>query len=83
MGNPGIIVFQKNIGERVEEGEVIARIINPLPAEHEPATVEVASRTGGLLFARSVDRFARPGRIIAKIAGTRPLCKDEGNLLTL
>ncbi len=81
--HPGIIVFQKNIGEWVGDGEVIARIVNPLPAENEPAAVEVKSRTDGLLFARSVDRFARPGRIIAKIAGTRPLSKNEGNLLTL
>lgn len=80
---PGIVIFQKNIGEWIEEGEVIARIVNPLPVENEPGTVEVTSRTGGLLFARSVDRFARPGRIIAKIAGARPLCRKEGNLLTL
>jgi predicted deacylase len=81
--HPGIIVYQKNIGDWVEQGEMIARIVNPLPAENEPGSVEVTSRTNGLLFARSVDRFARPGRIIAKIAGTRPLCKKEGNLLTL
>jgi predicted deacylase len=79
---PGIIVYLKNIGERIEKGEVLARIVNPLPADNAPDIVEVVSRTDGLLFSRSVDRFARPGRIIAKIAGSAPLSEAEGNLLT-
>ena len=79
----GIIVYLKNLGDRIEEGEVIARIINPLPDNEAQKVVEVKSRTGGLMFSRNVDRFARPGKIIAKIAGSTPLCESEGNLLTL
>ncbi len=79
---PGIIVYLKTIGERIEKGEVIAKIVNPLPADNAPDTVEVVGRTAGLLFSRTVDRFARPGRIIAKIAGSEPLSETEGNLLT-
>jgi len=79
----GIIVYSKDIGEWIDKGEVIARIVNPLPDETSPALVDVTSRTDGLLFSRSVDRFARPGRVIAKIAGTEPLSETEGDLLTL
>jgi len=80
---PGIVVFLKKQGERIKEGEVIAEIINPLPEHEEQRLVEVKSKTNGLIFSRNVDRFARPGRIIAKIAGSNPLCDSEGNLLTL
>lgn len=79
----GIIVYLKGIGEWINKGEVIARIVNPLPDESSSAIVDVTSRTDGLLFSRSVDRFARPGRVIAKIAGTEPLSETEGDLLTL
>ncbi len=80
---PGIVVFFKKQGEWIKEGEVLAEIVNPLPADKEKPVVEVRSRTDGLIFSRNVDRFARPGRIIAKIAGSKPLRKSEGNLLTL
>jgi hypothetical protein len=77
----GTIVYLKKPGDRVAQAESIARIINPLAEDAE--LVEVKSRTDGLLFSRNVDRFARPGRIIAKIAGTEPLTEAEGDLLTL
>ncbi|MCG6931902.1 MAG: M14 family metallopeptidase [Desulfofustis sp.] len=80
---PGIIVYEKRPGDRVGAGETIASIINPLPADDSLSVVEVKSRTDGLIFSRLVDRFARPGRVIAKVAGSRPLCSEEGNLLTL
>ena len=80
---PGIIVYEKRPGDRVGAGETIASIINPLPTDDSLSVVEVKSRTDGLIFSRLVDRFARPGRVIAKVAGSRPLCSEEGNLLTL
>lgn len=79
----GIIVYLKKPGEWLKKGDTIARIINPLPEDNVQKVVEVKSRTDGLLFSRNVDRFARPGKIIAKIAGARALCEAEGNLLTL
>jgi predicted deacylase len=80
---PGIISYLKDVGTHVTKGETVAIIYNPL-AEHEGnRTHEVKSRTEGLLFSRNVDRFARPGRIIAKVAGAAPLREDSGNLLTL
>lgn len=79
----GIVVYLKKQGDWIKEGEVIAKIINPLPENEAQRLVEVKSRTDGLIFSRNVDRFARPGRIIAKIAGSKPLSGKEGNLLTL
>ena len=44
----------------------------------------IVSRTAGLLFARRAHRLARPGMVVAKIAGEAPLPhRAGGNLLTL
>ena len=80
---PGIITYFKQVGASVKKDETIAEIINPL-AEHQAEKIHlVKSSTAGVLFSRNVDRFARPGRIIAKVAGTKPLREDSGSLLTL
>jgi len=82
-GYPGIVTYLKNNGDHVISGEVIAEIINPLPGEGEKKKHLVKSQTEGILFARNYDRFARPGRIIAKIAGKKELRSEDSNLLTL
>jgi predicted deacylase len=80
---PGVVVFHKHPGDAVSSGEVVAEVINPLAAPSSDRVCPIASSTDGLLFARSADRFARPGRILAKIAGEKPLKKKGANLLTL
>lgn len=79
---PGVVVYHKKPGDWVKKNEVIADILNPLPLEGEKQIHPVKSRTEGRLFTRNYDRFARPGRIIAKIAGKIPLRQNSGNLLT-
>lgn len=78
----GILSFVKKPGEIIQEGEVIAYITNPLAGERGLST-PVLSRTTGTLFAIAGERFARPGKIVAKIAGTKPLAEDPSQLLTI
>lgn len=78
---PGVVVFLKKPGDWLSQGDAVAEIINPL-AEGERSRV-VRTVTSGRLFARIADRYARPGRIIAKVAGAEELRPAEGNLLTL
>jgi predicted deacylase len=80
---PGIVTYLKMPGDFVRVGETIAEIINPLPEQDEQKVCPVKSTTDGLLFSINVDRFARPGRILAKVAGSEPLREGDGNLLTL
>jgi len=80
---PGVVVFLKEPCDRVETGAVIAEIVNPLESETAGRIVQVKSSTAGILFSRNVDRYARPGRILAKIAGEKPLKGKGENLLTL
>jgi predicted deacylase len=80
---PGVVAFLKAPGDRIDKGEVIAEIVNPLEADSERRVTPVQSATAGLLFSINKDRFARPGRILAKIAGKIPLKAKGEDLLTL
>ena len=80
---PGVVVFLKDVGEYVGKGESVAEVINPLAERSEDRLYPITSNTDGILFARNIDRYARPGRILAKIAGHRPLKEEGENLLTL
>ena len=79
---PGVVVFLKEPGEEIAAGEVVAEVINPLRSNGAQPTHSLRAAADGILFARSADRFARPGRILAKIAGRRPLKAAGENLLT-
>lgn len=84
----GIISFLKNPGDVVAAGDVIARVYSPLgnlqtgEPNAEVGVRDIVCRSSGVLFARSVDRFARPGKIIAKVAGKIPLVEKGNYLLT-
>jgi len=79
---PGVVVFLKKPGDRIERGEVIAEIVNPLEVEMDKRLTTVHSSIDGILFSINTDCYARPGRILAKIAGKKPLKKKGENLLT-
>jgi uncharacterized protein len=80
---PGIVVFLKRPGDRVERGEILAEIVNPLEIGNEKRVTVVTSTIDGLLFSLSSTHYARPGCILAKIAGREPLKAKGENLLTL
>jgi predicted deacylase len=80
---PGVVVFLKEPGNRIRKGDVIAEIVNPLEDGVENRITTVKSGIEGVLFSINTDRYARPGRILAKIAGKIPINGKEENLLTL
>ena len=65
----GVLVYARELGERVRAGDVIFEVLDPLGDRLYP----VASRTDGLLFARQSQRYARAGRAVAKVAGAVPV----------
>ena len=79
---PWVVVFFKDAGDAVAAGDVVAEVINPLAGTSNDRVHPIKATTEGIVFARSVDRFARPGRILAKIAGRKPLKNEGDNLLT-
>ena len=79
----GVVVYLKKPGDRIQDGETLAEIVNPLEMDKDKRLVVVKSGTAGILFSVNTDRFARPGRILAKIAGKKPLKEKGEDLLTL
>jgi len=69
----GVAVFHKNPGDRVEEGEIVADVVDPSSPEPNGGRYAVKSKTNGLLFSQNLVRLVRPGLIFYKIAGEKPL----------
>ena len=80
---PGVVVFLENPGAAVKPGTPIAEVINPVAPLPEHRNVVVKSTIEGILFSINTDCYARPGRILAKIAGKNPIQDKGKNLLTL
>ena len=80
--NAGILTYTKQLGDPVEEGEVVAIVTQPLQNAGQGETTPITSKTAGVFFARSAERFARPGKIVGKVAGARPLEGKGSYLLT-
>lgn len=72
----GVLVFHKQLGERVEAGEPIADIINPVSGK----VTTVSSSHAGLLFASTAHRHLLRGMHICKIAGEESF--RSGSLLS-
>ena len=69
----GVVVYDKAPGARVREGERLARVVDPLERDFEAARTELRARCDGLMFTRTAERWVRPGAVVAKVAGSRPL----------
>jgi predicted deacylase len=65
----GLVVYLRELGDRIRAGDVVAEVIDPISSVVHP----LKSSTDGLLFAREVQRYARAGRTLCKVAGTVPL----------
>ncbi|WP_191603286.1 succinylglutamate desuccinylase/aspartoacylase family protein [Marinomonas algicola] len=77
----GIVCYHKNIGDTVEEGEVIGEVVDLMSDDVEQSSHRLISRTNGVLFARLQRRLVICGESIAKIAGKEHLAYREiGNL---
>lgn len=79
----GIIAYKGEPGEEIAAGEVVAVVVDPLNRDFSAARTELASRCDGVIFARTEDRLARPGKVLCKVAGKDSLPdRYAGALLT-
>jgi predicted deacylase len=72
----GVLVYTRQLGERVQPGDAIADIIDPVSGD----TTTVHCTVGGSFFARSAQRHVLRGMNIGKIAGATAY--RAGNLLS-
>ena len=77
----GMVVYKVALGEQVTAGQVVAEIIDPLAEDPAAVRTPVKTIADGLFFARKIERLARPGQAIGKVAGSRPLPTRTGALL--
>ncbi|TFH50494.1 MAG: succinylglutamate desuccinylase/aspartoacylase family protein [Lysobacterales bacterium] len=69
----GVIAHAREPGEKVAAGDVVAVIVDPLNPDFSAARTALASRCDGIIFGRTQDRLARPGKIVCKVAGEKSL----------
>jgi predicted deacylase len=72
----GLVVYLRELGERVQAGDAIAQVVDPIADRVETLTSPVS----GLFYARELRRYTPAGNGICKIAGTEPL--RQGKLLS-
>jgi predicted deacylase len=72
---PGLVVFSAKLGQRMEKGDLVAEVIDPLGNVRHPIVAGVS----GTFYARVRDRYVAAGGELGKIAGTVPY--RTGNLL--
>jgi predicted deacylase len=79
----GIISYERQPGDEVSDGDVIAVVIDPLERNFTRARTQLTTATSGLVISRSANRLARPGMNVAKVAGRESLAHRQlGPLLT-
>ena len=62
----GMVLFEKAVGDRINEGDCIATVVDPITRR----SMKVIAESSGVLFARTSRRFAPAGQRLGKIAGT-------------
>ncbi len=72
----GVIAFVKALGDRIEAGDVVAEVIDPLAGVVTP----IRARYAGTLYTRALRRYASPGMTVARVAGKTPF--RSGNLMS-
>jgi predicted deacylase len=77
----GIVAYRAALGARVQKGDVIAEIIDPMAEDVAASRTPVASGTDGLLFTRRTHKLVRAGEGIAKVLGREILAHRTGKLL--
>ncbi|MGK0544837.1 succinylglutamate desuccinylase/aspartoacylase family protein [Halomonas cupida] len=68
----GVVAFHVAPGDRVDVGQRLADLVDPLTAEVTP----VVSASQGVVYMRTSSRYLPPGAELCKIAGKTPL--DQG-----
>lgn len=78
----GLLVYAHAVGDRVEEGQVLGHVVDPLADDPARRRHAFTARTSGIVYGRLAQRLVRPGDVICKVAGSAVLAHRKGKLLT-
>jgi predicted deacylase len=73
----GLLVYQREVGERLHAGDVVADLIDPVSGE----STQLKASVDGVFFTRLSHRYVIRGMNVAKIAGAQAF--RSGSLLSL
>jgi predicted deacylase len=62
---PGVVVFAAQVGQRLQAGDLVAEVIDPVANR----THRIVAGVAGILYARIRERYATAGSELGKIAG--------------
>lgn len=65
---PGVVVYAAEPGQRLQKGDLVAEVVNPI----EGLTERVLAGVDGVFYARIRDRYVTAGCEVGKIAGKYP-----------
>lgn len=77
----GCLVYKAPLGARVQSGDIVAEIVNPLAETPARRRTSLRAATDGVFYQRKMLRQVRPGQSCGKIAGREPLPSRRGMLL--
>lgn len=76
-----VVSYQKKPGDYINPGDVVCVLFDITEYEPEKARIELKATVAGVLYSRRLDRLARPGQVLARIAGADSLADQAGLLL--
>ena len=77
----GVVSYQKQPGEWVKPGEVVCVVFDITQYDAARSRIKLKATVAGIMYARRLDRLARPGQVLARIAGKHPLRAQGEGLL--
>jgi len=78
----GVVSYHKQPGERVYTGDIVCTLFDISEYDGKKARIELKAGVEGVMFARRLDRLARPGQILCRIAGESSISGQGSMLLT-
>ena len=77
----GVVSYKKKPGAWVNPGDVICVVFDITQYDTKRSRIELKASVAGTMFARRLDRLARPGQVLARIAGKQAMPNPAGTLL--
>ena len=79
---PGVLSYAVALGEQVENGQIIAWLIDPAAEDPNAGRRAIHAGTEGMVLSRRDRLYVQPGDTLAKVAGREPLTAPRSkNLL--
>ena len=79
---PGILAYKVPLGARVEQGQLVAEIVDPFALDQSAARTPVHSLTAGLVLARRSKKLVAPGDGVMMVVGAESLAYRATRLMS-